>query len=159
RKEVLSIQADPRSPEHGQYGFLQDLVRRVAYETLARRDRKARHLAAADQIEAVLGDEVPEVVAAHLTAAHDAAPEADDAPAIKERAGQTCALAGERAERLAAGAEAQRFYEQGADLSSDPAVRAALVDRAGRMAWIAGRVDEARRLLDRAREMYDALGD
>ena len=41
RKEVLSLQADPRSPEHGQYGFLQDLVRRVAYETLARRDRKA----------------------------------------------------------------------------------------------------------------------
>ena len=35
RKEVLSIQADPRSPEHGQYGFLQDLIRRVAYETLS----------------------------------------------------------------------------------------------------------------------------
>ena len=34
RKEVLGVQADPRSPEHGQYGFLQDLVRHVAYETL-----------------------------------------------------------------------------------------------------------------------------
>ena len=34
RKEVLSLQTDPRSPEHGQYGFLQDLVRHVAYETL-----------------------------------------------------------------------------------------------------------------------------
>src|SRR5581483_8940990 len=33
RKEVLGVQADPRSPEHGQYGFLQDLVRHVAYET------------------------------------------------------------------------------------------------------------------------------
>jgi predicted ATPase len=31
RKEVLGVQADPRSPERGQYGFLQDLVRRVAY--------------------------------------------------------------------------------------------------------------------------------
>src|SRR5207248_3628125 len=30
RKEVLSIQADPRSPERGQYSFLQDIVRRVA---------------------------------------------------------------------------------------------------------------------------------
>ena len=47
RKEVLSIQADPRSPEHGQYGFLQDLVRRVAYETLSLRERRVRHLAAA----------------------------------------------------------------------------------------------------------------
>jgi predicted ATPase len=38
RKEVLGVQADPRSPERGQYGFLQDLVKRVAYETLARRE-------------------------------------------------------------------------------------------------------------------------
>ena len=37
RKEVLGVQADPRSPEHGQYGFLQDLVRHVAYETLSKR--------------------------------------------------------------------------------------------------------------------------
>src|SRR5207245_1671304 len=55
RKEVLSIQADPRSPEHGQYGFLQDLVRRVAYETLSKRERKARHLAAAAYLEQALG--------------------------------------------------------------------------------------------------------
>ena len=44
RKEVLGVQSDPRSPEHGQYGFLQDLVRHVAYETLARSERKSRHL-------------------------------------------------------------------------------------------------------------------
>ena len=48
RKEVLALQADPRSPEHGQYGFLQDLVRHVAYETLAKARAAARHLAAAD---------------------------------------------------------------------------------------------------------------
>jgi class 3 adenylate cyclase len=40
RKEVLGIQADPRSPERGQYGFLQDLVKRVAYETVSRKERK-----------------------------------------------------------------------------------------------------------------------
>src|SRR5207342_764439 len=47
RKEVLGVQADPRSPERGQYGFLQDLVRHVAYETLAKRERRAKQLAAA----------------------------------------------------------------------------------------------------------------
>src|SRR5262249_22408382 len=47
RKELLAIDTDPRSPERGQYGFLQALVQRVAYETLSRRDRKAKHLAAA----------------------------------------------------------------------------------------------------------------
>ena len=40
RKEVLSLQVDPRSPERGQFSFLQDLLRQVAYETLSRRERK-----------------------------------------------------------------------------------------------------------------------
>jgi class 3 adenylate cyclase/predicted ATPase len=160
RKEVMSLQADPRSPEHGQYGFLQDLVRRVAYETLARRDRKARHLAAADQIAAALGEEdVPEVVASHLVAALEAAPDADDASAVKDRAGRMYRLAGERAERLAAAGEAQRFYEQAAELSDEAAVRATLVDRAGRMAWVAGRKEDARTLLATARGAYDELRD
>jgi predicted ATPase len=53
RKEVLSIQADPRSPEHGQYGFLQDLVRHVAYQSLSKRDRRTLHLAAARYLEVV----------------------------------------------------------------------------------------------------------
>jgi len=160
RKEVLTIQADPRSPEHGQYGFLQDLVRRVAYETLSRRERKLRHLAAADQIAGGLGeDEVPEVVASHLVAAHEAAPDADDAAAIKARAGEMFVLAGERAERLAAAGEAQRFYEQAAALTEDERAQAELDDRAGRMAWVAGRPDEATALLERARAAFERHGD
>jgi class 3 adenylate cyclase/tetratricopeptide (TPR) repeat protein len=160
RKEVLSLQADPRSPEHGQYGFLQDLVRRVAYETLARRDRKARHLAAADQIAAALGEEdVPEVIAAHLVAAHEAAPDADDAPAIRQRAGRSYVLAGERAMRLAAAGEAQRYFEQAAALAEDAAAEAKLVDRAGRMAWVAGKPADATTLLERARAAYELLGE
>jgi class 3 adenylate cyclase/tetratricopeptide (TPR) repeat protein len=160
RKEVLTIQADLRSPEHGQYGFLQDIVRRVAYETLARRERKLRHLAAADQIAATLGeDDMPEVIAAHLLAAADAAPEAEDAAGIRQRAGRTYVLAGERAQRLAAAGEAQRFFEQAAELADEPTAQAALVDRAGRMAWVAGRPDVAAPLLERAREAYEQLGD
>src|SRR5438477_3106794 len=67
RKEVLGVQADPRSPEHGQYGFLQDLVRHVAYETLSKRERRARHLAAAAHLSTAFADEaeVVEVIAAH----------------------------------------------------------------------------------------------
>ena len=36
RKEVIAFRSDPLSPERGQYGFLQDLVQVVAYETLSR---------------------------------------------------------------------------------------------------------------------------
>ncbi len=68
-------------------------------------------------------------------------------------------LAGERAERLAAAGEAQRFYEEAADLSDEAAARAELIDRAGRMAWIAGRTEDARELLERARAGHDASGD
>ena len=35
RRELLSIAADPRSPERGQYAFVQALIREVAYNTLA----------------------------------------------------------------------------------------------------------------------------
>ena len=47
RRELLRQENDPRSPELGQYAFVQALIREVAYNTLSKRDRKARHLAAA----------------------------------------------------------------------------------------------------------------
>ena len=100
RKEVLGVQADPRSPEHGQYGFLQDLVRHVAYETLSKRERRARHLAAAEYLSAAFAadeDEVVEVIASHYLAAHEAAPDADDAAEIREQgAGDARARRGAR---------------------------------------------------------------
>src|SRR5206468_4866040 len=89
KKEVLSVQADPNSPERGQYGFLQDLVKRVAYETLPKRERKALHLAAADHLENAFGPaehEIVEVVASHYLSAYEAAPDAEDAGEIKAKA-------------------------------------------------------------------------
>jgi class 3 adenylate cyclase/tetratricopeptide (TPR) repeat protein len=160
RKEVLSLQADPRSPEHGQYGFLQDLVRRVAYETLSRRDRKSRHLAAADQLAASLAEEeVAEVIASHLLAAYEAAPDAEDAEELKGRAATALVRAGERAAGLAAAGEAQRYFEQAATLVDDEPTRAELADRAGEMAWTANKPDEARALLERANAAYEELGE
>ena len=41
RREVLSVSADPLSPERGSYQFAQNMLRQVAYDTLSRRDRKA----------------------------------------------------------------------------------------------------------------------
>ena len=53
RREVLALDTDPRSPDRGRYSFVQALFRDVAYSTLARRDRRARHLAAARHYEAI----------------------------------------------------------------------------------------------------------
>ena len=161
RKEVLSVQADPRSPERGQYAFLQDLVRHVAYESLARRDRKVRHLAAAEHIQQAYAqeEEVAEVLAAHYVAAYQAAPDAEDASAIRERAGVMLVHAGERAASLGAPEEGRLYYTQAADLEEDPTRRAELWELAGRLAGQAGHQSEARALLEHAMEARTAAAD
>ena len=60
RKEIVTVQTDRFSPERGQYRFVQSVVRQVAYATQSRRDRTARHLAAADHLAALPdpGDEL-----------------------------------------------------------------------------------------------------
>ena len=161
RKEVLSLQADPRSPEHGQYGFLQDLVKRVAYDTLSKRERRTRHLAAADYLRDAFPDEeeIVEVLASHYLEAFRAAPDADDALEIKRQAREAMTRAGERANSLAAASEAKRYFEQAAELADDRADEAGLLDRAGRMAWYGGSVEDATRLYEAAINRYEDLGD
>ncbi len=58
RRELLTLEADPRSPERGQYAFVQALIREVAYNTLAKKDRKVRHVAAARFFETIGTDEL-----------------------------------------------------------------------------------------------------
>ncbi|HXH97418.1 MAG TPA: adenylate/guanylate cyclase domain-containing protein [Gaiellaceae bacterium] len=160
RKELLGLQADPRSPEHGQYGFLQDIVRHVAYETLPKRERRARHLAAAEHLSEAFGEEeVAEVVASHLLDAYRLDPDAADAEALKARAQAALVRAGDRAGSVAAATEAQRYFEQAAELTNDARDRASLVDRAGQMAWRAGSAAEARALFDRAHDAFEAVGE
>jgi class 3 adenylate cyclase/tetratricopeptide (TPR) repeat protein len=161
RKEVLSIQADPRSPEHGQYGFLQDLVRRVAYETLSRRERKARHLAAAAQLEQAFASEqeIVEVLASHFLAAFEAAPDDADAPAIGRRAGDLLARAGERAASLAASEEAEHYFEQAASLTEEEIARARLLERAGEMAARSGTSDRAQERFEQALALFREAGE
>ena len=161
RKEVLGVQADPRSPEHGQYGFLQDLVRHVAYETLSKRERRIRHSLAAEYLIAAFADddEVVEVVASHYLSAYAAAPDADDAAGTREKAQTMLARAGDRAASVGAAVEAQRYFEQSADLVDAPAARAVLLDQAGAMAARAGDPDSARRLLHESIELHEQQGD
>ena len=56
RREILAREIDERSAEHGQYSFVQGLTREVAYNTLSKKDRKLRHLAAARYFEQLGSD-------------------------------------------------------------------------------------------------------
>ena len=158
RKEVLSIQADPRSPERGQYSFLQDVVRRVAYETIAKKDRKAKHLAAARFLSSAWAgedEEIVEVVAAHYLDAYEAAPGDDDAEEIRSKAREMLVRAGERAASLGANLEAQRAYERATGLADDPSVQGELEERAGMMASAGLRSDQAKAHYERAIELFE----
>ena len=79
RREVLTVSADPLSPERGSYGFAQQMLRQVAYDTLSRRDRKARHLKVAAHLRASVfpgdGEEVTDVIARHYLDALNAVPD------------------------------------------------------------------------------------
>ena len=162
RKEILSVQADPRSPERGQYVFLQDLVRRVAYETLSMRHRKARHLAVAQFMEAAgvaEENEIAEVLASHYLEASRAAPDAPDAPEIKARARDALVRAAARSESLAARREALTYFEQAIELTDDREFRIDLLIRAGDMANESGLVARARQLFDLGIALTDEAGD
>jgi class 3 adenylate cyclase/tetratricopeptide (TPR) repeat protein len=161
RKEVLGVQADPRSPERGQYGFLQDLVRHVAYETLARADRRHRHLAAAAYLEESFAaeQEIVEVVAAHYVAAYEAQPDADDADEVRRQAYELLTRAGDRAQSLGAVGEAQRHLEQAAELAAGTVERAAVLERAAEAAIMGGGFETAAGHLETASELFAAEGE
>jgi class 3 adenylate cyclase/tetratricopeptide (TPR) repeat protein len=160
-KQMLSFEDDERSPERGQYRFLQGLVRTIAYGTLSRRDRKASHLAAARHLQESSGAEVGEVadlLASHFLEAARAAPDAPDAPQIRTSARETLAEAGRRALSLAQGREGQRAFDQAADLADDDEERAALLEQAGRAAWLEADATGARDRLEAAIALYEAVG-
>jgi class 3 adenylate cyclase/tetratricopeptide (TPR) repeat protein len=121
RREVLTISADPLSPERGSYGFAQQMLRQVAYDTLSRRDRKARHLAVAAHLRAAFrgdGEEVTDVIARHCLDALEAVPGDPDTGEIRGQAITALIRAAERAERTGAPARAAASYATAAGLSA-----------------------------------------
>jgi class 3 adenylate cyclase/tetratricopeptide (TPR) repeat protein len=160
RKEILGLQSDPRSPEHGQYGFLQDIIRRVAYETVPKRERRAKHLAAAEHLsDSMAEEEVVEVVASHLVDAYRLEPDAPDAALLRSKAHAALSRAGERAASLGASGEARRYFEQAGELADEPRGQAAALMRAGEMALAAGENDRAGTLFERAVALYESAGE
>jgi class 3 adenylate cyclase/tetratricopeptide (TPR) repeat protein len=161
-RQFLALGSDPMSPERGQYGFVQALVRRVAYDTLARRERKRRHLRAAEHLLLTWGADASEVAdfrAAHLLDAVAADPEADDAPTIKAQACDTLVSAAERAAGLAAAARAGELFAQAAELSDDQTEQARLLDRAMQAGIREGNLAAARDRGERAIALWKEVGE
>jgi class 3 adenylate cyclase/tetratricopeptide (TPR) repeat protein len=159
RRELVDRDTDPRSAERGQFAFVQSLVREVAYSTLARRDRKARHLAAARHFETLVDQELAGALATHYLAAYRNAAEGPEADALAGQARIALRAAGERAVTLGAQEQALGFYRDALEVTSDPAERAVLLERAGQAASAAGVHEEAEQLLADAVDLLRAAGD
>ena len=163
RKGVLETEDDPRSPERGQYRFLQALVREVAYSTLARKDRRGRHLAAADHLATMDEDSATTlagIVAQHLLDALEASSSTDPERAgIVTRARASLTVAAERADALGSSEEAFSSVLAAMALDPDPQELVFLQEAGARLAVRAGDHARGHELGALARAAYDATGD
>ena len=159
RREIFEVEADPRSPERGQYGFVQSLIREVAYGTLAKRERRTRHLAAARYFEALGDDELAGALASHYLAAHEASAEGAEADAIAIQARIALSGAADRAAALGGHAQAVTFLRSAAAITDSPVERAALLRRAAWSANAGGDHEAAQVLAEEARTISEAGDD
>jgi class 3 adenylate cyclase/tetratricopeptide (TPR) repeat protein len=159
RRELLEVSVDPRAPERGQYGFVQSVIREVAYETLARRDRRSRHLAAARYFEAQGDDELAGILATHYLAAHRASDPGPEADALQAQARLALRAAADRAVALGAAAQAIAFLEQALAISHEGSDRGELFERAAIAADIDGRYDDAEAFGHEAIAAFEAAGN
>jgi class 3 adenylate cyclase/tetratricopeptide (TPR) repeat protein len=126
RRELLIRDDDPRSPERGQHRFVQAIVREISYETLSKKDRRAKHLAAARYFETLGDEEVAGVLASHYLEALRATPAGPEADALAAQARIALRAAAERATALHAHAVAFRHLQDALDITSDLAEQVAL---------------------------------
>ncbi len=159
RREFLSLEADPRSPERGQYAFVQSVVHEVAYGTLARRERRARHLAAARYIDTLDDESMATVVATHYLEAYRAAPDDEQGRVIRAQARVALRAAAERSARLHNYEQAVHDLERAIELTDEATERAGLLVQQAELSEAGARYAEAVRTAERARDAYEALGD
>ena len=158
RKEILTVQQDRFSSERGQFRFVQAVVKQVAYSTQSKRDRKARHLAAAEYLTRLSDDggDLSAVIAQHLMDAIDSASMGDtDGPALAAEAVILLERAAVRAAGLGAPMEAFRHLEAARGRVRDPEGQARLMVMAATEANDAGAYSAAESLAREAGAYYD----
>jgi class 3 adenylate cyclase/tetratricopeptide (TPR) repeat protein len=159
RREILAQSADPRSPDRGHYSFVQALVREVAYNVLAKVDRKARHLAAARFFESLSTGELAGAVAGQYLAAWQNANHGAEADDLAAKARSALGAAAERARSLGSFEQAARFAEQAMAVATDKADRAALLEQASDALSRASRFEAAIARGHEAVTLWREVGD
>jgi class 3 adenylate cyclase/tetratricopeptide (TPR) repeat protein len=131
RREFLRLETDPVSPERGQYRFVQELVREVAYSTLAKRDRRTRHLAAARHFESVGEESLAGVLAEHYLAAWRNSSAGEERDTLAAQARVALRAASDRALRLFAFGQAATFLERSLEVAPSEGEQLEIRERIG----------------------------
>jgi class 3 adenylate cyclase len=162
RRQLLMPDNDPRSPERGQYRFVQALLREVAYQSLAKPDRRARHLAAARYFESLGEDELAGVLANHYLDAFKVSREGAEADAVAAQARIATLAAADRAISLHSHRQAMSYLEQALTVTDDVAQRAGIHERIVHASEYAGvldmTADHGHKAMDAYREVGDEVG-
>ena len=130
-REVLSVNQDPRSPERGQYRFVQSIIREVAHERISKANRLERHLRVAEYFESQDDPELAGIIASHYMDAVEVAPD-DQKPELRPRAIAALLAAADRADALQSHPQVVRLALRGVELTDEPAERGELFLRAAR---------------------------
>jgi class 3 adenylate cyclase len=120
-RSLLEVERDPRSPERGQYKFVQSLIREVAYSRISRAERRTKHLAVAAYFEDLAEHELAGAVASHYIGAVEASVSGPEADELAERAVQSLRTAAARAAELQSHEHAIALALQATGISDDPA--------------------------------------
>ena len=159
RREILAARSDARSPERGQYAFVQALIREVAYNTLTKKDRRERHLAAARFFEGLGLDELAGALAGQYLAAHENSPPGPEAEALAIQARIALTGAADRAAALGSHIQALEFLAQALAIETDAARQPELLERAALEANAAGSYQRTLEFAEQAINVYVANGD
>lgn len=159
RLDVLEIVEDPRSPERGQYRFVQGLIQEVAYAGLSRDERRARHIAAAAWFGRHDDPETAAVVAQHYVGAYDASPDGPEREALVASAKASLVEAAERSSALHADSVAMDLWDRAIALSDDDRERIEWQLAAARSASAHGDLERAERYVTAAETGAARLAD
>jgi class 3 adenylate cyclase/tetratricopeptide (TPR) repeat protein len=143
RREIIGVETDPRSPERGQYRFVQGVIREVAYAGLPRTEKSSLHLRVAELMAELGDDELAGVIASHYVDAYNAFEERDRDDALRRKALDALISAAERAYGLGSYAQAVDYFEKAMEATDEVGASVRLALRAGDAAVLAASSDLA----------------
>ncbi len=154
RREMFELIRDSRSPERGQYGFVQSLIREVAHTRIPKDVRRERHLRVAEFFESLDSDDVSGVIAFHYLEAVEAGA-SDTVPVAVE----AVKAAIDRAKSVHGHEQILSMTARADAIVDDPATLAPLWEEAAAAAQTSGRYELAEGYAQRYVDFAAGSGD